>query len=327
MQIKLSQMKKLFLQLYLLTFMLSPLTAQTTYTSTGNGNWDTSGIWNSNGTGNPIKYIIQSSHSINANVNVTGMDEIEVNGSLTFNTVNRRLTLNSGGIVKINTGGQITGGNGSNRIIIGNNTMQGNFNQSGPAYADSSTTGFTVGMLPVELSKLKVLKDLNSKTVTIQWETVSEENNSHFEVQRSINLKDWVIVAVAEGNGNSQLLNKYEAMDINPEKQNYYRLKQVDFDGNFSLSDVVEAHFEALKPLHIAFYPNPAEQILSIQVPNQDEVTVDIMTIEGKLINNMQYSMKDNYQIDLDISNLVSGLYILKISTADKMVCKRFVKK
>jgi hypothetical protein len=205
--------------------------------------------------------------------------------------------------------------------------MQENINQSGPAYADSGTTGFITGMLPVELTEFEVAKDLDSKSVLIKWTTVVEENNSHFEVQRSSNLKDWIIVAVEDGNGNSQVLNVYEVIDINPEAQNYYRLKQIDYDGNYTIGNIVEAHFDALKPLHISFFPNPADQILSLQIPNQDFITVEILTVEGKQIKNLQISLNGNYQTDIDIADLESGLYILKICTDDKMVCKRFVKK
>lgn len=86
-------------------------------------------------------------------------------------------------------------------------------------------------LLPVELLYFRVNGDV------LEWATASEENNSHFEVERSVDGRDFLAIGKVEGNGTTSERNEYK-YNI-PQGAAYYRLKQVDFDGAYEYSDVV----------------------------------------------------------------------------------------
>jgi len=89
--------------------------------------------------------------------------------------------------------------------------------------------------LPVELSNFKANR--KEQSIQLLWETQSEINNQGFEIQRSTN-NAWHKIDFINGNGNSTHRNSYSSIDKSPiEGINYYRLKQLDFDGKFEYSE------------------------------------------------------------------------------------------
>ena len=93
--------------------------------------------------------------------------------------------------------------------------------------------------VPVELTSFAAL--VIDRNVTLNWATATEINNRGFEVQRKSSLGDFVSVAFIEGHGTTQQPQSYSYTDKNIESGKYsYRLKQVDFNGVYSYSDLVE---------------------------------------------------------------------------------------
>lgn len=114
--------------------------------------------------------------------------------------------------------------------------------------------------VPIGLSEFVALKQ--GKQALLQWVTHHEQNNAGFEVQRSGNGKDWVVVGFvrsksADGIGSQKL--HYSLMDHNPlHGRNLYRLKQIDGDGRFTFSDTRLLYFEISGGISVS--PNPASE-------------------------------------------------------------------
>ncbi len=134
--------------------------------------------------------------------------------------------------------------------------------------------GFRISVLPVELSHFTVSqKDCNA---VLNWLTLSEENNSHFVIEKSTDGNTFREIATITGQGTSSIAHSYlyEDKRLKSEK-NYYRLKQIDFDGTYSYSEVVLLKIKedsyCLNPLGAAIiFPNPTTDIIRFEI-NLDE--------------------------------------------------------
>jgi hypothetical protein len=113
------------------------------------------------------------------------------------------------------------------------------------AYGGPSCNGFTTFCpyfinttpLPVKLLHFSI-KQYNN-TVELSWSTLSETNSDYFEIQKSKDATKWEVIGKVKGQGNSNLLTNYIYLDKNPYyDSNYYRLKQVDYDGNYTYTDI-----------------------------------------------------------------------------------------
>ena len=103
--------------------------------------------------------------------------------------------------------------------------------QLGPSW-----NGFNLLGLPIELSDFSVRKK-NAAAVELNWTTSSEINNDFFTIEKSRNGFDFLEIGMLDGQGQSNSNNHYRFIDEQPyEGYNYYRLKQTDFDGEYSLS-------------------------------------------------------------------------------------------
>ncbi|MEL6843211.1 MAG: hypothetical protein AAFP02_08345 [Bacteroidota bacterium] len=109
--------------------------------------------------------------------------------------------------------------------------------------------------LPVEYLSFDV--QWEDENVSIQWETASEQQNDFFTVERSIDGKVFSSLTQVNGAGTTDQISQYQAYDFRPYSGTaYYRIKQTDFDGTSSYSNIVELDFDRLSP-SISLYPNP----------------------------------------------------------------------
>ena len=176
--------------------------------------------------------------------------------------------------------------------------------------------------LPIELLSFKVeLK--NNKFVGIYWQTESETNNDYFIVERSQNGRDWESIKKIEGAGNSSTPLSYAANDFNPYKNiSYYRLKQVDFDGGFSFSNMVSMNLREKINNQIEIYPNPANDFVNIECESTIK-NIIIYNAIGQMIKT--FPIGNNNSTRLDIKNLNEGLYFIHVSTENGLILKKIV--
>ena len=175
--------------------------------------------------------------------------------------------------------------------------------------------------LPIEL--INFTAKSNNSTINLAWQTASEKGNSHFDIERSANGKDWSKIGVVKGSGTTQQKNDYRFVDERPLSiLNYYRLKQVDFDGQFNYSPVVTA--VAGKGKLKGIFPNPTTDKVTLvgnDLTNDDVVT--IFDLNGRNVKTQKVSGSQ-----IDVSDLAKGFYILSISDINGQAIDRvrFVK-
>ena len=216
--------------------------------------------------------------------------------------------------------------------ITGNNNDHGTFDacpDDANANSWNMSSAFTVldnyqssVALPVELASFvgKVEEDI----IQLSWTTLSEANNAGFEIEKSINGHDFVNIGSVEGTGNSLRVTTYAFVDDHPNNgTNYYRLKQVDFDGAFEYSTVIAVDFWKESPLEL--YPNPVRDQLFITTGIQDDVTIRVIATSGKVIT--EKTLYVDNQFSFDVSQLNNGTYFLQIIHQDSAVFNKvFVK-
>jgi hypothetical protein len=176
-------------------------------------------------------------------------------------------------------------------------------------------TGFTnfsditlispVVVLPVELIYFNALAQENSALIT--WETVWERNNAYFEVEKSIDGKNFFVIGKIEGRGTANEKNLYQLTDNEPNKGiNYYRLRQVDFDGKINYSKIVSLLFENGEDI-FEVYPNPAKDL---------DITISMTAKAGNLLN---IKVIDMLGRNIFIENLNYQNRFIKLKSAEKL--------
>ncbi len=169
------------------------------------------------------------------------------------------------------------------------------------------------GALPIELLHFSALADDNQ--VRLQWATASELNNDYFEIFRSTDALNFEPILKLDGVGTSQTINNYTALDKEPfHGINYYKLKQVDFDGTFEYSKTVKVTFQPDRMADLLCYPNPATSLVNVVLPvelQNQTVSVKLYNLYGQMLLSMQSNPTDMLQLELENINLASGNYLL----------------
>jgi hypothetical protein len=140
-------------------------------------------------------------------------------------------------------------------------------------------------VLPVELLNFTATK-LESK-VELFWQTALEWNSAGFAIERSDNDISWESIGYVKGIGNSNVSLDYTFLDYEPLMgNNYYRLRQIDLDGQIEFSSVCHVLFTEKKPSKLIVYPNPnnGRFTLSVYNPAGDRAVVEVFTNMGNLV-------------------------------------------
>ena len=182
------------------------------------------------------------------------------------------------------------------------------------------TIGSTTSILPVELVSFH--GEIISKEIQLHWQTASEINNRGFDIEKSIDGKNWEVLDFVEGNGTTTALSNYYYTDEQPSLGlNYYRLKQIDFDEKYTYSDIISVDFATGISPQIQLYPNPVQNELNI-VNGQGIVT--IYNSLGQMVK--QFHSIDNI-LTINIENWTKGQCYLQVTTSDgTIITKPFVK-
>lgn len=204
---------------------------------------------------------------------------------------------------------------------VSNNTISGSLATSFSKYAafDDLVT------LPVELIYFdaKLIDDY----VYLEWETATELDNSHFEILRSQDGINFSSIGSVEGNGTSTELNSYQYWDDNIEEgAYYYKLKQFDFDGGFSESDVRAVNIYA--PFDFIMFPNPSRgNSLCIRLNENyhSDVVLKIVDIYGHTYFE-QNGLSNGTNILFD-NQLANGTYFISIYSNKQILTQKLLVK
>lgn len=182
----------------------------------------------------------------------------------------------------------------------------------------ASTAADASNPLPVELLSFTAKKE--TKGVLLEWETATEVNNAFFQIERSLDGKVFDAISKVEGVGNSDITQSYQMMDKNPRTGiNYYRLKQVDFDGDFEYHPIVSVDMAPIKEASLQLFPNPAIDKVNVFLPSSVEGPADIAIYNamGQLVKTTTIDLaKGSNTTDIDIQELAMGRYTLIVNYA-----------
>ncbi|WP_210463188.1 YDG domain-containing protein [Rufibacter roseolus] len=186
----------------------------------------------------------------------------------------------------------------------------------------------TEQILPVSLISFEGKQ--KASAIDLSWTTAAEKDNDYFQIERSQDGKTFTSVGKVKGNGNSNVLRNYNFSDASAQAGvNYYRLKQVDFDGKFEYSKVIAVKAEAKAGVQASLevYPNPTASkvyVTSSQVSGAAIVTV--FHGNGRVVLQQNVQVEVGQPLSLDLTNFASGVYYLQVQTATGKVTSRVVK-
>ncbi|MBI4945976.1 MAG: T9SS type A sorting domain-containing protein [Bacteroidetes bacterium] len=208
--------------------------------------------------------------------------------------------------------------------VPGNNNIYMGGIADGFSYSNIEQTNCS---LPIELLFFTAVLTAD-KQVLCQWETASESNNDYFTIEKTKDDSQYAFVGKIKGGGNSNVTLAYQLIDADPYKgTSYYRLKQTDFNGAYTYSQLVPVNLNGVEIISI--FPNPAHDKFEYEIGSTEK-----MTLQVKVVNLLgQITINETKSIDkgisnhtLNVSTLSSGSYLLQITNGNlEKTQKQFV--
>lgn len=254
--------------------------------------------------------------------------ELEFSGGFTVNNSTYLMTQPAGGALTGNglfySFGDAQSVEGQLYYNRGGVTIQNNPSYTGPliSYALLSST------LPVRFTSFNI--SCQGGSPVLKWVTATENNNHHFEIERSADGVNWAVlgqVPTRAAGGNSSTDLNYEYKDISGVTGGFYRIKQVDIDGRAIYSIVVKSDCGSNAGNSILVYPVPAKDQLNIRISTDKNVRTELFYYDaaGRLLKTeaVSFSRGVNYMVS-DISSLPSGQYMLICNSPETGFNKKF---
>lgn len=289
--------------------------------------WDGS-AWHTLGDGvnGSVFSILQSENDLYVGGMFTTAGNLPANRIAKFNMVNSTWSPIDDGATGSVDAMAVQGSTGSMIIAgafgqVGNN-IQANFVAR---FTDSENP------LPVELASFTAVQDEDK--VNLNWSTSTETNNSGFETLRFAQNDNngWLKIGFVQGYGTTTELKHYSFTDDKLIAGVYsYRLKQIDLDGTFSYSDIIEVDFTGVVGFTLEQnYPNPFNPSTTIRysLPSAGEIKLTVFDVFGSEVETLvnQRQPAGNYSIDFDASHFSSGIYFYKLSAGNLSQTKKLI--
>lgn len=175
--------------------------------------------------------------------------------------------------------------------------------------------------LPVKLTQFK--GDLLDNAISLSWATTEESGSSHFDIQRSGDLQEFMTIGKVMSKGNSGTKLNYNFLDTSPAKgNNYYRLRQVDKDGSFENSRIISVANNA-NSVAFEILGNPVvNRELKFLLKGDSQQNIRLFDMSGRAIP-FSLSNTGNIYTVKPASNLSSGLYILSLQNQGNVRSKK----
>lgn len=200
-------------------------------------------------------------------------------------------------------------GNGGNTGTTGAGTV---ISAAALTYFSPMTIGLIPNVLPIELTNFS--GDCIAEQIELRWTTASEENNNFFTIERSVNGNAFAPIAQIPGAGNSSQPLHYSFIDPHPANGiNYYRLKQTDYNGQFSYSKIITVNSceENVLSLDQVLLSETGFEIAYSAA--KGSVTIEIFAADGKLLSHSE-TPETGENLSIPMANLPSGIYFIRIS-------------
>jgi hypothetical protein len=205
----------------------------------------------------------------------------------------------------------------------GGSTITGTVVSSGVVTAFSPFTlasNTAANPLPIELLYFNAV--CNNNIVTFNWATATEINNDYFVIESSLDGINWEVVATKKGSGTSTTEKKYEvSAEKMSNKMVYYRLKQVDTDGSFDYSKLINVNSCDTTLEDIVIFPNPTNGKLRIM--NNSEAPIKFIIVTNTMGQKI-YMSRTNFET-VDLSQFQDGVYFVNLETEYNTVVKKII--
>ena len=181
-------------------------------------------------------------------------------------------------------------------------------------------------VLPVELLAFNAA--MQDGAVLLKWATASELNNDFFTIEKTTDLQSFEEVGTVKGKGTTEERNDYQLYDHNPSPGVcYYRLKQTDFDGTYTYSDIVKVNNIVSEPtgvdLNIYPVPNKGEflKLMVFGMASDSEKSIMVLNIQGQVVHQESVVMGNNEEIVLNFKQkLAQGIYTVRVQGSEPLV-------
>ncbi len=212
-------------------------------------------------------------------------------------------------------------------LVMGMNSQFGN-----------EATAYVPEVVPVELTSFTA--SVSGSNVTLNWSTASEKNNLGFEVQRqagslqsAVGNGDWETIGFVAGRGTTTEISNYSFDDNLNHTHNHtlsYRLKQIDFDGSFEYSNVVEVEIGLPDQFVLEQnYPNPFNPVTTIswQSPATSHQVLKVFDVLGNEVATLvdEFREAGRYDVTFDASNVASGIYFYELKAGAYIQSRKMV--
>lgn len=195
-------------------------------------------------------------------------------------------------------------------------------------FFDISNVDFTIGSpMPVTLVSFEANPGSDDSAL-LTWQTSEETNNAGFDIEMSLDARNFVKVGFVEGGGSSKVIRKYEYAVNNLQGGTYYfRLKQLDFDGKFEYSQIDAIELKSAQEI-LAVYPNPTNGKLKIHpsLHKGQAFSIQVVSQSGRTVVSLPVSDAYTKGYELDATELPSGLYNIILTGVNFTENIRFVK-
>lgn len=175
------------------------------------------------------------------------------------------------------------------------------------------------GIIPVELASFGA--SVNGNSVNLTWQTATELNNSGFEIQKKSENSNWIKIGFVNGAGTTSEIRNYSYMDFYPSEGSvYYRLRQIDFDGSFSFSKIINVDVNTPEDFVLnQNYPNPfnPSTTISFSIPMATNVKLSIYNQIGQKVGELvnKSLQAGSYNFNWNASKQSSGIYFYELQT------------
>jgi hypothetical protein len=182
--------------------------------------------------------------------------------------------------------------------------------------------------VPVELISFVGSCENNKNKLT--WSTATETNNHGFEIERSVDGNEFITRGFINGSGTTIERHNYSFSEDALKWKIYYRLKQIDYDGNYSYSELIEINsYYATSFELFQNYPNPFNPTTKIkfEIPESGFVSLKVFDIVGNEITTIFNEEKQPgiYEVEIDASGLSSGVYYYQLRDENFIETKKMV--
>jgi hypothetical protein len=197
-------------------------------------------------------------------------------------------------------------------------------------FGGTAVLGCTI--TPVVYSEISARYLFDTGSVRLDWTTLSELDNDYFVIERSFDGNEFEAIDWVEGAGTSHETHHYTSVDYRPlpGEVNYYRIRQIDFNGQESLSDI-QAVLINDPGAGVRFYPNPAggdQSVMEFVCPDEGRlITLGIYNSTGQSMHRQQLgSSKGVNRLSIDLTSFPVGIYFVNLTMEGEMIQGSFIR-